>query len=30
MEADSLNAGDRVMLLGMGSGINAMATELVW
>ncbi len=30
MEEDSLNAGDRVMLLGMGSGINAMATELIW
>ena len=30
MEADSLNPGDRVMLMGMGSGINAMATELVW
>lgn len=30
MEQDKLEAGDRVMLLGMGSGINAMATELLW
>jgi len=30
MEQDKLEAGDRVMLLGMGSGINAMATELIW
>jgi 3-oxoacyl-[acyl-carrier-protein] synthase III len=30
LESESLQAGDRVMLLGMGSGINAMATELVW
>lgn len=30
MEQDKLEPGDRVMLLGMGSGINAMATELIW
>lgn len=30
MEQDKLEAGQRVMLLGMGSGINAMATELIW
>jgi 3-oxoacyl-[acyl-carrier-protein] synthase-3 len=30
LEQDKLEAGDRVMLLGMGSGINAMATELLW
>lgn len=30
MEQDKLEAGDHVMLLGMGSGINAMATELIW
>ncbi|MCP4304162.1 MAG: 3-oxoacyl-ACP synthase III [bacterium] len=30
LEADKLQAGDRVMMLGMGSGINAMATELIW
>jgi len=30
LEADSLQAGDRVLLLGIGSGINAMATEIVW
>ncbi|MBT8212929.1 MAG: 3-oxoacyl-ACP synthase III [Acidimicrobiia bacterium] len=29
-EADSLNPGDRVLCLGMGSGINAMALEIVW
>ncbi|CAN5893566.1 3-oxoacyl-ACP synthase III [soil metagenome] len=29
-EVESLNPGDRVMLMGIGSGINAMATELVW
>lgn len=29
-EADSLQAGDRVLLMGIGSGINAMATEIVW
>ena len=30
LEQDTLEPGDRVMLLGMGSGINAMATELIW
>ncbi len=30
LEQDKLETGDRVMLLGMGSGINAMATELIW
>ncbi len=29
-EVDSLSPGDRVLLMGIGSGINAMATELVW
>lgn len=29
-EVDSLQPGDRVLLLGIGSGINAMATEIVW
>ena len=29
-EADSLSPGDRVLLLGLGSGINAMATEIIW
>jgi 3-oxoacyl-[acyl-carrier-protein] synthase III len=29
-EVDSLQPGDRVMMLGIGSGINAMATELIW
>jgi 3-oxoacyl-[acyl-carrier-protein] synthase III len=29
-EVDTLQPGDRVMLLGIGSGINAMATELIW
>ncbi len=27
---DSLSAGDRVLMLGIGSGINAMATEVIW
>jgi len=30
LEAESLNAGDKVMLLGIGSGINASALELTW
>lgn len=30
LEADSLQAGDSVILMGMGSGINAAATEVVW
>jgi 3-oxoacyl-[acyl-carrier-protein] synthase-3 len=29
-EADSLNEGDKVLLLGIGSGINAMGIELIW
>lgn len=29
-EVDSLSPGDRVLLLGIGSGINAMATEIIW
>lgn len=29
-EVDSLTAGDKVMLLGIGSGINASAMELAW
>ena len=29
-EVDSLQSGDRVLLLGIGSGINAMATEIIW
>jgi 3-oxoacyl-[acyl-carrier-protein] synthase-3 len=29
-EVDSLNAGDKVLLLGIGSGINAMGIELTW
>lgn len=29
-EVDTLQPGDRVLLLGIGSGINAMATEVIW
>ncbi len=29
-QVDTLEPGERVMLLGIGSGINAMATELIW
>lgn len=29
-EVDSLNPGDKVLLMGMGSGINASAIELTW
>ena len=29
-ESDSLQSGDRVLLLGIGSGINAMGIELIW
>jgi 3-oxoacyl-[acyl-carrier-protein] synthase III len=29
-EAESLNEGDQVLLLGIGSGINASAMELTW
>ena len=30
MQADSLQAGDRVLLLGIGSGLNASFAELLW
>ena len=30
LEADSLQAGDKVLLMGIGSGINASAMELTW
>lgn len=30
LEADSLSKGDRVLLMGIGSGINATALEIVW
>ena len=30
MEADSLQAGDKVLLLGIGSGINTSGMELTW
>jgi 3-oxoacyl-[acyl-carrier-protein] synthase III len=30
MEADSLTAGDRVLLMGIGSGLNASALEIEW
>jgi 3-oxoacyl-[acyl-carrier-protein] synthase-3 len=30
MEAESLNLGDKVLLLGIGSGINTSAIELIW
>ena len=29
-EVDSLEAGDKVLLMGMGSGINASAVEVIW
>ena len=29
-QADSLNEGDRVLLMGIGSGLNASCLELVW
>lgn len=29
-EVDSLQSGDKVLLLGIGSGINAMGIELIW
>ena len=28
--ADGLEAGDRVLLLGIGSGLNASCLEIVW
>jgi 3-oxoacyl-[acyl-carrier-protein] synthase III len=30
MQADSLKAGDRVLLVGIGSGINTFYTEIAW
>jgi 3-oxoacyl-[acyl-carrier-protein] synthase-3 len=30
LESDSLQAGERVLLMGIGSGINASAIELIW
>ncbi|MCL1597690.1 MAG: hypothetical protein M3094_00790 [Actinomycetia bacterium] len=30
MESESLNTGDKVILMGIGSGINASAIELIW
>jgi 3-oxoacyl-[acyl-carrier-protein] synthase-3 len=30
LESESLQAGDQVMLLGIGSGLNASAMELIW
>ncbi len=30
MESDSLSPGDKVLLMGIGSGINASAIELIW
>jgi acyl-CoA:acyl-CoA alkyltransferase len=29
-EADSLSSGDRVLCLGVGSGLNTALTEIVW
>ena len=29
-EVDSLQAGDKVLLMGIGSGINATVIELIW
>jgi 3-oxoacyl-[acyl-carrier-protein] synthase-3 len=28
--ADSLSEGDRVLLMGIGSGLNCAVTELLW
>ncbi|MEA2009543.1 MAG: 3-oxoacyl-[acyl-carrier-protein] synthase III C-terminal domain-containing protein, partial [Actinomycetota bacterium] len=30
MEADSLQSGDKVLLMGIGSGINTSVMELTW
>ncbi len=30
LESDSLEPGDQVLLLGIGSGLNASAMELIW
>jgi 3-oxoacyl-[acyl-carrier-protein] synthase-3 len=29
-EADNLSAGDRVLCMGVGSGLNTAMTEIVW
>ena len=29
-EADSLHAGDRVLLMGIGSGLNTSCLEIAW
>ena len=29
-QVDSLQAGDRVLLMGVGSGLNACCTEVIW
>ena len=29
-QLDSLRAGDRVLLMGIGSGLNAACMEIVW
>ena len=29
-EVDSLEEGDRVLLMGIGSGLNASCLEIVW
>ena len=29
-EADQLDAGDRVLLMGIGSGLNAVLLEIAW
>jgi 3-oxoacyl-[acyl-carrier-protein] synthase-3 len=29
-EAESLKAGDRILCLGIGSGLNASVVELLW
>jgi 3-oxoacyl-[acyl-carrier-protein] synthase-3 len=30
MEAESLQPGERVLLLGIGSGLNTSCAEIVW
>jgi 3-oxoacyl-[acyl-carrier-protein] synthase-3 len=30
LEAEKLNPGDKVLLMGIGSGINASGMELIW
>jgi 3-oxoacyl-[acyl-carrier-protein] synthase-3 len=29
-EADNLSAGDRVLCMGVGSGLNTAMTEIIW